>query len=153
MDVEITVADKSDAQQILELQKIAFHKEAALNGDMQIAPMVEALDDTESAFTTHVFLIARKGSDIIGSVRARAEDDTCHIGRLFVAPEHQGRGIGRQLFIAAEQKFPSAGSYRLITGKLSSGNIRLYESLGYQVTGEMMENGRTPLVVMEKKRV
>lgn len=151
MDITIETADRSTAESILRLQKIAFHQEAALNGDMLIAPMVETLDQMQKAFSSEQFLIAVNGLDLIGSVRVRCDNHYCHIGRLFVAPEHQGRGIGRRLMQAAEQVNTDALPYRLITGRLSAGNIRLYESLGYEITGEMMENETTPLVVMEKQ--
>lgn len=153
MDIIITTAESGDAGKILSLQKIAFHQEAKLNGDMLIAPMVETLDQLTNAFSTHMFLIAKDGSEIIGSVRIRIDDKTCHIGRLFVSPGHQGRGIGRRLMQAAEEQFGESGKFKLITGGKSADNIRLYEGLGYQITGEAMENGKTPLVIMEKVRV
>lgn len=151
LDIAIDAAARSDAEQILSLQKIAFRREAELNGDLNIAPMAEGLDELQRAYETHTLLVGRLGGVIIGSVRARVDAGTCHIGRLFVSPDYQGQGIGRRLFQAAEQQFPDAGSFRLITGKLSTGNIRLYESLGYRIAGEMMENDTTPLVIMEKQ--
>ncbi|GAA0778502.1 GNAT family N-acetyltransferase [Roseibium denhamense] len=152
MTIEIDLAGVGEADQLLRLQKRAFRKEAERNGDLQIAPMVETLPDLEAAFGSHTALIARDKDAIVGAVRLRVQDGVCHIGRLFVAPEYQGRGIGRKLFQAAEAEGGSAGSFRLVTGKLSTANIRLYESLGYKITGESMENGRTPLVVMEKQK-
>ncbi|WP_420411913.1 GNAT family N-acetyltransferase [Roseibium sp.] len=152
MNITIETAEKGDADAILSLQKIAFHQEAKLNGDMLITPMVETLDQLTEAFSTHLFLVAKDGPEILGSVRIRSDGNTCHIGRLFVAPGHQGRGIGRRLMQAAEEQFTKSGKFKLITGGKSAGNIRLYESLGYQVTGEAMDNGKTPLVVMEKQQ-
>ncbi len=150
VDTIIETAEIGDADKILSLQKIAFRQEAELNGDLLIAPMVETLGQLTDAFSTHTFLIAKDGPDIIGSVRLRLDNNTCHIGRLFVAPGYQGRGIGRRLMQAAEEQFPENRTFKLVTGGKSAGNIRLYESLGYQVTGQTTENGKTPLAVMEK---
>jgi ribosomal protein S18 acetylase RimI-like enzyme len=150
MDIEIGTAAIDDAEQILALQKIAFQREAELNGDFQIRPLAETLDELLAAFASHNFLIARNGKEIVGSVRLKSDGRICHIGRLFVAPGFQGKGIGKRLMQAAEDEFPDAETFRLITGRQSADNIRLYEKLGYRITGETMENGTTPLVIMEK---
>jgi len=150
MAVTISRAKKNDADRILKLQKVAFLAEAKLNDDMFIAPMTETIDGLTKAISTHRLLIAKIDNQIVGSVRIRFDDRTAHIGRLFVDPDHQGRGIGRALMISAEAEHPECRNFKLITGKKSADNIRLYEKLGYVITGELMENDATVLVIMEK---
>ena len=59
-----------------------------------------------------------------------------HVGRLAVAPDQQGRGIGRQLLSAVEDLAgPGVTTSALFTGANSNENIRLYEQLGYQRVG------------------
>lgn len=77
-------------------------------------------------------LKATAGPRIVGSVRSRVEDGVLHVGRLVVAPDQQGRGIGRALLEAAEAAaVPAARTAALFTGHRSAGNLRLYRRLGY----------------------
>jgi len=100
-------------------------------------------------FGSYVFLKALFNGSIVGSVKARLNENACFIGRLIVSPEYQGRGIGRQLMAEIERRFPGVEKYKLGTGKKSAKNIRFYQALGYTITGETEDNG-VILVLMEK---
>lgn len=56
-----------------------------------------------------------------------------HIENLFVDPLHQGRGIGSALLAAAERTCP--GDVTLSVFTVNPDARRLYERLGYEVTG------------------
>jgi ribosomal protein S18 acetylase RimI-like enzyme len=83
-------------------------------------------------------------------VRAREADGTCHIGRLIVTPELQGRGIGTRLLRAIEARFPGARRFELFTGSRSAANLRLYERLGFRRCREQTLSPAVTLVFMEK---
>ena len=86
---------------------------------------------------------------IIGSVRAREEGDTLHIGKLMVLPEKQGRGIGTQLLVAIEKSCPKP-RYELFTSNISIRNLKLYEGLGYRRFREEQVTPELKFVYMEK---
>jgi ribosomal protein S18 acetylase RimI-like enzyme len=66
-------------------------------------------------------------------VRARRVDDEWHLGRLGVAPDLRGLGVGSWLLRLAEEACePGCRSLCLSTGARSWANIRRYESAGYQ---------------------
>ena len=52
------------------------------------------------------------------------------VGRLIVAPDLQGRGIGTRLLLAAERTTRLARA-TLFTGARSTANLRLYRRHGY----------------------
>jgi len=79
-----------------------------------------------------VFLKAIQENKIIGSVRAYEVNDSCYIGRLFVHPNFQKKGIGKRLIIEIENKFQNVDRYELFTGQKSINNISLYQKLGYK---------------------
>ncbi len=71
------------------------------------------------------------------------------IGRLMVAPDVAGRGLGRSLLARIEAAAPpEATSYALFTGAGSARNQRMYKKAGYRLRGEI-EPG---VVRMTKKR-
>jgi ribosomal protein S18 acetylase RimI-like enzyme len=76
---------------------------------------------------------------LVGAIRAREQDGLLLIGRIAIAPDQQGEGIGQALLEAAESS-SSAEQAELFTGSLSEANIRLYERCGYVET-ERVEKG------------
>ncbi|NUW30618.1 GNAT family N-acetyltransferase [Nonomuraea sp. SMC257] len=62
--------------------------------------------------------------------------DTGELKRMYVAPEHRGRGVARALLAALEELALGLGyrRLRLATGVLQPEAISLYESSGYGLT-------------------
>jgi len=132
MELLIERATIADAETILTLQKLAYQSEARLYKNDSLPPLTESLDDLTSLFQTHIFLVARSGGEVVGSVRAITKEGRCQVGRLMVHPTHQRKGLGARLLAAIEDAFPEASTYELFTGNLSEGNLRLYRSIGYR---------------------
>lgn len=131
MVLTIQDAEFDEAQQILELQKIAYQREAELYQDWNIPPLLQTLHQLELEFENHKILVAKLNDEIVGSVRGRVDQGTLHIGRLIVHPDFQKQGIGSQLLKKIEQE-SKCQRYELFTGQKSIQNIKLYEKLGYQ---------------------
>ncbi|MBX6382651.1 MAG: GNAT family N-acetyltransferase [Microbispora sp.] len=132
--VEITRAVPRDAGEILTLQRAAYVTEAQLYGDPFIAPLVESLDQVRTAIETAVVLKATDGGRLVGAIRGQLAGSTCLVGRLVVAPDRQGQGIGTALLTAIHDAVPEATAFDLFTGHLSEGNLRLCRRLGYRET-------------------
>ncbi|OPG11485.1 GNAT family N-acetyltransferase [Microbispora sp. GKU 823] len=132
--VEIARALPADAGEILTLQRAAYVTEAQLYGDPFIAPLVESLDQVRTVIETGVVLKATDGGRVVGAVRGQMSGSTCLVGRLVVAPDRQGQGIGSGLLAAMHEAVPEAAAFDLFTGHLSEGNLRLYRRLGYRET-------------------
>lgn len=150
MRVNILRAHEADAEEILQLQKLAYKSEAELYGDYAIEPLTQTLEKVRKQFGDHMFIKAVAGGRIVGSVRGRLDGETCHIGKLIVHPDHQNRGIGKRLMAEIEFSFPAASKFELFTGHRSVKNIRLYESIGYRMVRTAVINGQLSLVYMEK---
>ncbi|MEZ4524965.1 MAG: GNAT family N-acetyltransferase [Desulfobacterales bacterium] len=130
--VRIEKAEKQDLPDILALQKTAYKSEAEIYKDFSIQPLRQTIEETEKEWESHIFLKAvDEHGDIVGSVRAAAENGVCFVGKLMVHPEFQNKGIGKSLMAAIENQFKDSDFFELFTGSKSRKNIALYEKLGY----------------------
>ena len=146
----IELAGIADAQEILDLQKIAYQSEAALYNDFSISPLTQSLDQMLADFQQQVVFKATLDGRIIGSVRGYLRDGTCYIGRLIVHPEFQNRGIGTSLMNRIEQHFSEAQRYELFTGERSERNLYLYRKLGYRICRRERLTDKTAIVFLER---
>ncbi|TDD09989.1 N-acetyltransferase [Nonomuraea deserti] len=124
----------ADAGEILTVQRAAYVSEAQLYGDPYILPLVESLEQMRKAIEGAVVLKALDAGRIVGAVRGQLSGATCVVGRLVVAPDRQGQGLGTALLRALHEEMPGASAFDLFTGHLSEGNVRLYRRLGYRET-------------------
>jgi ribosomal protein S18 acetylase RimI-like enzyme len=132
--IDLAPARTSDAGELWTLQLAAYLSEARLHETFDIPPLQETLEELRAAVGRGPMLKAMLGTRIVGAVRGRAEGRTGHIGRLAVAPDLQGRGIGTRLVLAIEALLADdVDRFELFTGPRSTANVRLYERLGYQL--------------------
>jgi GNAT superfamily N-acetyltransferase len=100
--ISIGPASPADAGEILTVQRAAYVSEAQLYDNPKLSALTETLGAIRVATETGGVLVAKRG------------------GRLVVAPDLQGRGIGRALLDAVENTFP-ARRFVLHTGARSAG--------------------------------
>lgn len=149
--MKIVPAEAKDLPVILALQKLAFESEARLVGNYEIPPMSQTLADLEQEFADLVMLKAvMADGEIVGSVRAKIENATAHVGRLMVKPGLQGQGIGARLLAAIENAC-AQNRYELFTSAKSHRNVALYEKAGYRAFKEAEVMPGVRLVWMEKR--
>lgn len=150
-EAAVEMATTDDAEKILELQKLAYLSEAELLDDFTIPPLHQAIGEILSEFERRVFLKVEVEGTIIGSVRCYLENQTCHVGKLIVHPDHQNRGLGTRLLRAAESRFPKVDRYELFTSAKSEKNLHLYERCGYHPFKREVLSEKLTLVFMEKR--
>jgi ribosomal protein S18 acetylase RimI-like enzyme len=148
-NIKISVACLEDLQEILYLQKQAFRTEAELHGNYDIEPLKQTYESILSDFNTYVFLKAECEGQIIGSVKYRELDDRVWIGKLIVDINYRRQGLGKRLLVEVEKVHPKAGKFHLLTAASSTHNIRLYESLGYQVCRQYQDTTQANLIMVE----
>lgn len=131
--------DAAHAGEVLTLQLAAYVAEARRYGDLDLPPLTQTVADVraELARDDVVGLGAWDEGRLVGSVRLRIEGAVAHLGRLVVAPDRQGEGIGTRLLAECERAVPAGVTeIRLFTGDRSEANLRLYERTGYVRQGE-----------------
>ena len=136
-DFDLATATPADVPELLTLSRACWVTEAQANGTLDIPPLVETLEETAAGIAAWTTWTMRAGGRLVGSVRARVapdDDSLWQIGRLMVAPDLQGRGLGRALLAFGEaQAPPGTTAYWLNTGVRSDRNLRIYRKAGYRV--------------------
>lgn len=144
-------ATEADAGEMMTLQRAAFVTEAQLYGDPGVAPLVETLADIRSVIASAIVISGRLGDRMVAAGRVMVRDSVGHIGRLVVAPDLQGQGIGRALLAAVESACADqVDAYALFTGERTASNLHLYHSAGYVDTHTEHLRGVLTFVHMRK---
>jgi tRNA (guanine37-N1)-methyltransferase len=137
---QVVPATKSDAGEILTLQRACWVQEAMANKTLAIPALHESLDDVLATLARWDTYVLRDAGRLIGSVRGRLVDGEFEIGRLMVAPDRQGLGLGRLLLEQILRTGPAGVPFVLSTGALSADNQRMYRAAGFEISGPQADD-------------
>lgn len=132
---KIALVDDDHAGELLTLRRAAFVTEAQLYDDPNIPPLTQTLHELreDMARDDVVTVGAWEGHRLIGSIRVELEGPKATLGRLAVAPDKQGQGIGTQMLMAVAPYLPpETTEVWVFTGKDSKQNLSLYTKNGYE---------------------
>ncbi len=124
----------ADAGEVLTLQRAAFVSEALIYRSVDMPPFTQTLEELEAELVENLGCVAVRDGRMVAAARARLDGDLLLVGRIAVAPDLQGEGLGSLILDAVEERGRQAGATEaeLFTGRLSEANIRLYERQGYR---------------------
>ena len=146
--VNLRPAGRADPAAIRDIVRAAYAKWVPVIGREPL-PMRA---DYDKAVAEHQFDLAVEGNQIVGMIETIPAEDHLWIENVCVAPQAQGRGIGRLLLEHAERKAVEAGcpELRLLTNGAFEANVSLYKRHGYAIDREEpFMNGMT--VYMSKR--
>lgn len=148
--MEILKAEEKDLEEILQVQYLAFTREAETFNDFNIEPMTQTIAALKEEYEKYTFLkVVDVTGKIVGSIRGYIENDTSYIGKTLVHPEYQGQGIGTKMIRTLEE-INRALRYEINASIRCPENIRLYERLGY-VKFKEIRTENNGFVYLEKR--
>jgi len=154
LDLEIRSATRADAGELFTLTRACWLQELWANPGVVIPALEESFEDSLRGLAEWTTVVALAGGRIVGSARGRPEGPggtVWDVGRVMVAPDLQGRGLGRHLLALIEDAAPEeVTTYSLFTGAGSVDNIRMYKKAGYRLRGPAP--GAPGAVMMTKPR-
>ena len=129
---------RRDLRRVMEIERVVFPE-----------PWSHAVYVSELALRKgRAYRVARRGRETVGYVGLMFVEEEAHVTTVAVAPEHQGRGYGKQIMLGALRTAISEGA-RHVSLEVAVGNTRaqaLYRRFGfvpvgvrkgyYQLTGE-----------------
>ena len=148
-DEVFRTATPEDAPAIAELTRAVYARWVPVIGRLPLPMQV----DYAEAVRDHAFTLVERDGELIGLIETEDHADHLYIVNVAVAEASQGRGLGRRLVAHAEMQAREKGfdEVRLMTNALYEVNIRLYESLGFEVYArEPFVNG---VRVLMRKRI
>lgn len=154
--LDVASATSADAPELLTLGRACWVSEGRIHGSFDIPPLVETLEDVVAGLQQWQTWTVRAAGRLVGSVRGRRDPQdaaTWQVGRLMVAPDLQGRGLGRALLAHVEAAAPAdTDTYWINTGRGSERNLRTYRRAGYRaVPGEGAYPGTVDLTKARRR--
>ena len=136
-DLDVTVATAGDVAELLVLTRACWVPEADLAGSTRMPPLQDGPEDLLASLESWQTYAVRSAGRLVASVRGRVrpgDETTWETGRLMVAPDLQGRGLGRDLLAFSESLAPaSVRTFWINTGVVSARNQRTYRKAGYRL--------------------
>ena len=153
-EVSLIVAGKDDVKTIWKMQVEAFSELLDKYQDYDTSPAAESFEKVMARFqqpwTTYYFITI--GTENVGAIRIVDKKDGSRkrISPIWIMPEYRNKGFAQAAIIAAEKKY-GPNHWCLDTILQESGNIHLYEKMGYHRTGKIEKvNDRMDIVFYEK---
>ncbi|MFG1793014.1 GNAT family N-acetyltransferase [Nocardia sp. NPDC049149] len=133
-DATLSAFRPDDLAELVVLQRCCWVPEAVLNNMLDLPALRETHDEVLAWATASTTLVVRQRGRLVAAVRGQIHDTDWLIGRLMVAPDLAGRGLGSQLLRLIESLAPpQIAQFVLFTGANSARNIRMYQNAGYRL--------------------
>lgn len=89
-----------------------------------------------------ILLIAKEGAKVVGVCRLVVKEDRNQLQAIYVLPECQGNGIGRQFWIEMQKYFDPNKDIYVEVATYNAKAIAFYQKLGFTDTGKRMKDER-----------
>lgn len=147
----LRLAQPADAGELYTLQRACWTPSPGGDPGLDAPALVESLDDVRTWLGEWDVLVAHRGGRLVAAARGRrADDGAWDIGRLMVAPDLQGQGLGRWMLERIEEAAPddATGFSLEAAAGASTRHLRLCRKAGYRPHGEAAGG----VVVLRKRR-
>jgi ribosomal protein S18 acetylase RimI-like enzyme len=138
-EIRIRAATAADIPAIVDIVDRAYRHYIVRIGK----PPGPMLDDYAARVSEDAVWVLQDGPAIAGILVLLSAPEYLLLDNIAIAPERQGRGLGRRLLAFAEDEALRRGyrEIRLYTHQTMVENQRLYASIGYEETGRGTEAG------------
>ena len=151
--LEWRTATRADAGEILTLQRACWIQEAVANDMWDVPALHESLEQVLADLEVWTTFVLRSAGRLVGGVRGRMDGDEWLVGRLMVAPDLQGHGLGRWMLEQVQEAAPpDARSIGVVTGARSADNLRMYHRAGFRPVREQADPRLTRLSRPRRRR-
>lgn len=140
-EVTITVAGPADMADVYALRERVFVVEQHVPVDIE--------RDTDDEVAVHVVARAPVSGEVVGTGRLVPDGERGRVGRMAVAPEWRGRGLGSRVLAALEDAARSRG-FTGVDLHAQAHALGFYERAGYEAHGDEFDEAGIPHRHMRK---
>jgi GNAT superfamily N-acetyltransferase len=154
--IALELAAPQDADVLTALQTRTFDHDSRQHGHGERGgpPGYDSADwQIKSMRQGTYYKILEDGALIGGAIIFDQGGGHIYLGRIYLAPECQNRGVGAQALALLEAEYPSARRWTLDTPTWALRNQHFYERQGYVKVGEGAIPGEDFGLVLYEKRV
>jgi ribosomal protein S18 acetylase RimI-like enzyme len=143
-------AGPEDAAAIRDLVRASYARYIERIGK-EPAPMLE---DYAALIGAGEVWVSVEGEEVLGVLVMRPAEDHLFVDNVAVAPDHQGKGLGRELMTFAEARARKDGlpEIRLYTNEKMRENVAVYAKLGFEETGRRLDGGYRRVFMRKRLR-
>jgi len=163
MSISIRITNPSEAEELSQIQKAAFkplYEKYHDAGNPYLRGKEDILRRLNKKYRQ--FTIYYKGN-IVGGIfywvsgtmpnGNELKDGEYYLGRIYIHPDYQNRGIARDAILLCEKEFPDARFYYVDFPEDMEKNRRCYQNAGYCDTADKICMEGAPTLAMFKKTV
>lgn len=134
-DVTLRHAQLADVGELFTLTRACWLQEAVINDTFNIPVLHEQLDDVRNSLDDWTTLVGHTPENrLVVSARGHMTGASWMVGRVMVAPDLQGRGLGRFILEQIERHAPVAATHAVLySGSKSTRNHAIYRKAGYRL--------------------
>lgn len=154
----IRLAKVEDAYLVHAVMMAAFEEYRYIDiPSSALSETVHSIQESLSHNKEHACLYMENETPI-GSVRFKLNEDSLYFSRLSVCPQERGKGIAKSMlsWLEAYARQHGKREVRCQVRMSIPQNIKLYESVGYEICGKeivVKPNGREVKTVFMKKNI
>lgn len=155
MNIKLVRANESDAEEIWNLQKVAFAELLNKYQDYETNPANEPLEKVimrlRQPFTFFYFI--KLNGENIGAIRVvdeKSSTEMKHISPLFIMPEYRNKCYAQAAILQVEEIHGSCG-WEIDTILQETANCHLYEKMGYRKTDKVKKVNHLMTLIFYKK--
>ncbi|MBO4903480.1 MAG: GNAT family N-acetyltransferase [Lachnospiraceae bacterium] len=153
-EVILIAATREDMQTIWQMQTEAFSELLKKYEDHETSPGAESFEKVmarfEQPWTVYYFISVDHVNVGVIRIVDKKDGGRKRISPIWIMPEYRNRGYAQAAIKAAEEKY-GPHYWCLDTILQETGNLHLYEKMGYHRTGKIDKvNDRMDIVYLEK---
>jgi ribosomal protein S18 acetylase RimI-like enzyme len=146
----LDLANLSEAQTLLNVQRASYAIEAELIGFAEIPPLVESLEALQACGEIIYGYFVE--DELAGAIGYKIENNTLDIHRLMVHPAFFRRGIAGKLLDFIEAQNPHVPTLIVATGAQNDPAVALYQRHGFVLGNEQAVAPGLMIVHLRKER-
>lgn len=92
------------------------------------------IEDLNQQVNDKIFYISKNEEEITGFIHASVRNGKAHLHRLYILPEHQGKGLGSKLYEKAEKQIKGQKASKIQLEVLSQNKkgLKFYKKFGFE---------------------